>query len=181
MRKTKNDIKIFTEKSTLAMALSLFLLMLVPSIIVIVTSFFNDTIGEAIVITSFFGGCCIIAGVTLIVEAKKWAATIHLSNEGIEYKKFLNDAIKKSYRDFPYITKAYRSRSAYSHSIELSKKFIVFSGKPLNETEIYCLTNVPNSSDLFKIEYTKKNYQKLLNILPKSHKIQLIEEFKDLV
>ena len=181
MRKTSSYLKIFTEKETLALALLLFFLTFILSVIVIIMSVFlepdpTDTLGLA----CLFMGCCAIIGATLIIGARKWAATVCLSNEGIEYKRFLHKAEKNDYSDFPHVTKAYRSRSAYSHSIQLSKKFIVISSRPLNETEIYCLTNVPNSSDLVKIEFSKKNYQKLLNILPESHKKQLIEQFADL-
>lgn len=179
MRKTSSYLKIFTEKETLAMALLLFFLIFIPSIIAIIMCVFVDPT-DAFSVACMLMGCCVIIGIVLIIEARKWAATVSLSKEGIEYKRFLHKAEKNDYSDFPHVTKAYRSRSAYSHSIQLSKKFIVISSRPLNETEIYCLTNVPNSSDLVKIEFSKKNYQKLLNILPESHKKQLIEQFADL-
>jgi len=181
MKRIENEMVLFSDKETLSISLLTFVLSFILSIASFVFSLCDgDKVGIIATLILMFPTCVMII-LILVLEARKWAALIRVTEYGIEYKQFLHKKTKKNFEEFRYITKAYRQRSPYSHSKQLSKKFIVISNRGLNETEIHCLTNVPNSSDLVKIEYSKKTYQKLLDILPESHKTQLIEQFEDLV
>ncbi len=184
MKKTgvTNKITVFSDINALLIYVCFFSLVFFSSLFAVVLCYitqqsYSVLIGCPILLFS----CCAVIAVALIVGARKWAATITLSYNGIYVKPFLKKGYSKKFSDLPFIRKAWRSRSLRLETEVLRKYYIVISSYELSEYKRSKINYLSNSQKAIKIEFNKKNYQKLLNILPESHKTQLIEQFEDLV
>lgn len=57
--------------------------------------------------------------------------------------------------------------------------YIVFSTKKLSYYELTHINNVPNTSEVIPIEYRRKTYEKLLNVLPREGRAMLRAAFDE--
>lgn len=183
MKKTNvtDKLTVFSDINALIIYVCFFSLFFFSSLFTIVLCYITQQSYSALMtlIISLFL-CCAGLAVALIVGARKWAATITLTYNGIYVKPFLKNGYSKEFGDLPFIRKAWRSRSLRLETEALRKYYIVISSYELSEYERSKINYLSNSQNAIKIEFNKKNYQKLLNILPEGHKVQLIEQFADL-
>ena len=182
MRKTNSDCRIIivSDAEAVKLYLVLFCLMLIPSLFVSFWLFFVQPSAVKAFATAMFI-CCVSLGVTLAIEARKWASKITVSESGLDIQPFLNKGYKKKFSEMPFLTKAWRSRSLRLETEALRKYYLVISDYELSDYERSKINYLSNSQHAIKIEFNKKNYQKLLELLPEGHKVQLIEQFADLV
>ncbi|MGN1248789.1 MAG: hypothetical protein ACI4XW_01835 [Candidatus Spyradocola sp.] len=67
-------------------------------------------------------------------------------------------------------------RAYYIH-VCVPVPYIVFSTKILSYYELSHINNVPNTSEVMPIEYRRKTYEKLLNVLPREGRAMLRAAF----
>lgn len=183
MKKTDatDKLTVFSDINALFIYVCFYAFMLSISVFTVTLGYVVQPDNSLIVLAVLLFLCCAIVGIALIVGAKKWAAKITLSCSGIYVKPFLKKGYSKEFGELPFVTKTWRSRSLRLETEALRKYYVVISNYELSEYERSKINYLSNSQKAIKIEFNKKNYQKLLNILPESHKTQLIEQFEDLV
>lgn len=119
---------------------------------------------------------CVVLGVGWIVGcmlcAPKWYANIEFAPEGLIHRAPFRKATLVPYRSL-HIYPAY-----YIH-VCVPVPYIVFSTKILSNYELSHINNVPNTSEVIPIEYRRKTYEKLLNVLPREGRAMLRAAFDE--
>ncbi len=175
-----NRFKFFSDTATLSLMIAYVILVggegLVLTICFIIDRF-DGWLTSVIMINTIM----IVMWIAILLSAHRWAAMIYMDNEGISYKPFLRKSNNKKYDEMPYLTKAWYNSNRYSDSEKYRKYFIVLSDEPLKDYHRSCITCLKQSENLLKIEFSKKNYDALLSILPESHRTQLESQFSDMI
>lgn len=107
-----------------------------------------------------------------VFESKKYFATIHFTNDGIEFHTAFKKPVFATYKQYRNVTYA-----SYWHGTSVgvgsTKWFIVISERKLSKNESEHINQIPISSSVLKIEYSKKHREKLMEILPQNMACQL--------
>ncbi len=115
---------------------------------------------------------CTIILLCCILESKKYFATIHFTKDGIELHTALKKPTFATYKQYRNVTYA-----SYWHGspvgIGSTKWFIVISERKLSKYELEHINQIPVSSNVLKIEYSKKRREQLMEILPQNMACQL--------
>ena len=110
--------------------------------------------------------------VLCIYKSKVFFATIHFTKDGIEFHTALKKPVFTTYQQCQNV--AYAS---YWHGSPVGvgalKWFIVISERKLSKYELEHINQIPVSSNVLKIEYSKKRREKLMEILPQNMACQL--------
>lgn len=120
--------------------------------------------------------CCVVIGglwfVGCLFSAPKWYANIEFTPEGLIHRAPFRKATLVPYRSL-HIYPAY-----YIH-VCVPVPYIVFSTKIMSYYELTHINNVPNTSEVIPIEYRRKTYEKLLNVLPREGRAMLRAAFDE--
>lgn len=105
-------------------------------------------------------------------ESKKFFAMIHFTKDGVEFHTAFQKPILKTYKQYRNVVYA-----SYWHGSPVGigsiKWFIVISERKLSKYELEHINQIPVSSNVLKIEYSKKRREKLMEILPQNMACQL--------
>lgn len=134
----------------------------------------TDKIGCALIL-GFLGLAMIGAGLLCLPQ---WLVVITLTDTEVRYRAAFKKAVKKQYKNFPYVSKAwYKHRGLLP--IGYNAYYIVLSEGRLSGDEQKHINQISISDSVIKIRYRKKVYEKLLEILPEKQKTQLIKSFSE--
>lgn len=108
----------------------------------------------------------------VILCLPRWLMILTLDEKEITFRGDYFKPYTKSYNQFPYVYIAtYRHGSLIGLGVKV--RYIVISQIKLTEYELTHINRVFDREKIFKIRYSKKKYDALLNVLPKSHKERL--------
>lgn len=128
---------------------------------------------------SVIGGVLIITVPLLVVTwalfflEPSWTDIITLSPEEIRVKRFAKKPMFYAYSDFPCMT-----RASYCHRMAGTNcgpqiQYIVLSKRRLTDFERYNVNQLVSSEKMLKIKCTKRNVERLLQVLPAKQSRQL--------
>lgn len=167
MKDTKNDgLKMYTN-SGLAVG-SIFLTLLIIGGLLLV-NYWSNGMKEVKI-------CCVVIGglwfVGCLFSAPKWYANIEFTPEGLIFRApFRKTAL------IPY-KRIHIYPASYIH-VCVEVPYIVFSTKIMSNYELTHINNVPNTSEVIPIEYSRKHYEKLLKVLPRDGRAMLRAAFDE--
>lgn len=167
MKDTKNDgLKMYTN-SGLAVG-SIFLTLLIIGGLLLV-NYWGNGMKEVKI-------CCVVIGglwfVGCLFSAPKWYANIEFTPEGLIFRApFRKTAL------IPY-KRIHIYPASYIH-VCVEVPYIVFSTKIMSNYELTHINNVPNTSEVIPIEYSRKHYEKLLKVLPRDGRAMLRAAFDE--
>ena len=96
------------------------------------------------------------------------------TNEGIEYRQAFRKTEVHTYKEYPYVNKAF-----YPY-YGIPVYYMVLSNRRLRDAELCQINNVRVGPGMIKIRYNKKNYERLLSIVPSRIALSLQAQFKDI-
>ena len=96
------------------------------------------------------------------------------TKDGIEYRQIFRKTEVHTYKEYPYVNKAF-----YPY-YGLPMYYMVLSNRRLRDAELCQINNVRVGPGMIKIRYNKKNYERLLNIVPSRIALSLQAQFKDI-
>lgn len=108
--------------------------------------------------------------VDCLLATPKWYANIELTSEGLIHRAPFHKATLIPYK------RIHINPASYIH-VCVEVPYIVFSTKILSNYELTHINNVPNTSEVIPIEYRRKTYEKLLNVLPPEGRAMLRTAF----
>ena len=95
------------------------------------------------------------------------------TKDGVEYRQAFRKTEVHTYKEYPYVNKAF-----YLHS-GFPAYYMVLSNRRLRDSELCQINNVRVGPEMIKIRYNKKNYERLLSIVPSRIALSLQAQFKD--
>ena len=96
------------------------------------------------------------------------------TKDGIEYRQIFRKTEVHTYKEYPYVSKAF-----YPY-YGLPMYYMVLSNRRLRDAELCQINNVRVGPEMIKIRYNKKNYERLLSIVPSRIALSLQAQFKDI-
>ena len=96
------------------------------------------------------------------------------TKDGIEYRQIFRKTEVHTYKEYPYVNKA-----LYPY-YGLPMYYMVLSNRRLRDAELCQINNVRVGPGMIKIRYNKKNYERLLSIVPSRIALSLQAQFKDI-
>lgn len=127
-----------------------------------------DVVGSLCV----FGTLDVLCILVAIIALPRWYTRITLLQESVIIKTALKQPIERPYKYYQYVYKAW-----YWHGspIGVGKNvdYIVISHRRLRDEELANINQLAPDSDVLKIRYSSKNYQKLMDILPREMQYKL--------
>ena len=96
------------------------------------------------------------------------------TKDGIEYRQIFRKTEVHTYKEYPYVNKAF-----YPY-YGLPMYYMVLSNRRLRDAELCQINNVRVGPGMIKIRYNKKNYERLLSIVPSRIALSLQAQFKDI-
>lgn len=134
----------------------------------VITGERKDIIGSLCV----FGTLAVLSILVAVWVSPRWYTRITLLQESVIIKTALKHPIKRPYKYYQYVYKAW-----YWHGspIGIGKNvdYIVISHRRLREEELESINQLAPGSDVLKIRYSPKTYQKLMEILPREMQYKL--------
>lgn len=128
----------------------------------------SDVIGSLCILGPTIG-LFIFAAVS---ASPRWYTRITFLPEGVVVKTALRKPVEKPYKYYQYVYKAW-----YWHGspIGVGKNvdYIVISHRRLRDKELANINQLAPDSDVLKIRYSSKIYQKLMDILPREMQYNL--------
>lgn len=129
-----------------------------------------------------FGFFAAVLTVTLTVAAltgaNDWAHIVTVTEKGILEGPFFCKRHFHPYSDYPLVyCTSYVHGMIGSPNFGPEKLFIVLTNQRLSDAEKNNINLVPSSRNLVKIGYTKRRYERLVEILPQNLKSQLAAVF----
>ena len=167
MKNTKNDnLRMFTNSGLAIGSIPLTVLMMGADLLMyhMGGGGFGEMILCGVLAIGWIGAC--------LLAAPKWYANIEFTPEGLIHRAPFRKATLVPYRSL-HIYPAY-----YIH-VCVPVPYIVFSTKILSNYELSHINNVPNTSEVIPIEYRRKTYEKLLNVLPREGRAMLRAAFDE--
>ena len=89
------------------------------------------------------------------------------TKDGIEYRQIFRKTEVHTYKEYPYVNKAF-----YPY-YGIPVYYMVLSNRRLRDAELCQINNVRVGPGMIKIRYNKKNYERLLSIVPSRTKLHL--------
>ena len=172
MKNGKNDnLRLFTNRVLAIGSIPLTLIANVPLHLML---YFGNWASEGDRIAGTIVGVVVTIGwiVGCMLSAPKWYANIEFTPEGLIHRAPFRKTTLVPYRSL-HIYPAY-----YIH-VCVPVPYIVFSTKILSNYELSHINNVPNTSEVIPIEYRRKTYEKLLNVLPPDGRAMLRAAFDE--
>ena len=126
----------------------------------VITGERQDIIGSLCV----FGTLAVLSILVAVLVSPRWYTKITFLKESVFIKTALKRPIKRSYQYYQYVYKAW-----YWHGslIGIGKTdYIVISHRRISDEELGAINQLSPSSDVLKVRYSAKTYQKLMIILP---------------
>ena len=119
-------------------------------------------------------GMNLIVVIDLCCITPRWCLLITFDEGGVTYRPLFRKGVRMKYSDFPRIQYAY-----YMHGNGVAAyrvHFFVLTDRRLDYVESSHINDVAPAENLIKIRYTRKTYQKLMDVLPPttSFEIELI-------
>ena len=96
------------------------------------------------------------------------------TKDGIEYRQIFRKTEVHTYKEYPYVSKAF-----YPY-YGLPMYYMVLSNRRLRDAELCQINNLRVGPGMIKIRYNKKNYERLLSIVPSRIALSLQAQFKDI-
>ena len=96
------------------------------------------------------------------------------TKDGIEYRQIFRKTEVHTYKEYPYVNKAF-----YPY-YGIPVYYMVLSNRRLRDAELCQINNVRVGPGMIKIRYNKKNYERLLSIVPSRIALSLQAQFKDI-
>ena len=96
------------------------------------------------------------------------------TKDGVEYRQAFRKTEVHTYKEYPYVNKAF-----YPY-YGLPMYYMVLSNRRLRDAELCQINNVRVGPGMIKIRYNKKNYERLLSIVPSRIALSLQAQFKDI-
>lgn len=96
------------------------------------------------------------------------------TKDGVEYRQIFRKTEVHTYKEYPYVNKAF-----YPY-YGLPMYYMVLSNRRLRDAELCQINNVRVGPGMIKIRYNKKNYERLLSIVPSRIALSLQAQFKDI-
>ena len=93
--------------------------------------------------------------------------------DGVEFRQAFRKTEVHTYKEYPYVNKAF-----YPY-YGLPMYYMVLSNRRLRDAELCQINNVRVGPGMIKIRYNKKNYERLLSIVPSRIALSLQAQFKD--
>lgn len=104
--------------------------------------------------------------------APKWYANIEFTQEGLIFRAPFRKTTLIPYK------RIHIYPASYIH-VCVEVPYIVFSTKILSNYELTHINNVPNTSEVIPIEYSRKHYEKLLKVLSPEGRAMLRAAFDE--
>lgn len=95
---------------------------------------------------------------------ERWCLLVTFSSEGVEYKPLFRKGTRFGYDHYPRVQYAYYMHGNVFAAYKVH--FFVMTNKRLDNTELSHINLVDPNTDLIRIRYTPKTYQRLLEALP---------------
>ena len=96
------------------------------------------------------------------------------TKDSVEYRQAFRKPEVHAYTEYAYVNKAF-----YLHS-GFPAYYMVLSSRRLRKDEVWQINNVRVGPGMIKIRYNKKNYERLLSIVPSRIALSLQAQFKDI-
>lgn len=127
----------------------------------------NGKIGGQLIF-SFFAVAWLAA---MLQSSRQWFLMITLTEQSIYFWSPLSKGVQaKRYRDFPNVYRCF-FWNGNQHC------YIVLTSQKLTDYQITHINQVSNNCDLIKLRYTRKNYEILLEMLPKKQRGEMLRCF----
>jgi hypothetical protein len=115
----------------------------------------------------------------MIGSSPRWLAIITLTKDLLIIYRPFHKTIHAHYKDYPFIINASYFHSGPGGTMGTEPAFIVLSKKLLSSYERTNINQLGLSDSILKIPYNKKNYDKLMEMLPTKQAKDLEAKFKD--
>ena len=96
------------------------------------------------------------------------------TKDGVEYRQLFRKTEVHAYTEYAYVNKAF-----YLY-YDIPVYYMVLSNRRLRDAELCQINNVRVGPGMIKIRYNKKNYERLLSIVPSRIALSLQAQFKDI-
>ena len=171
---TKRKIRMLSSVSLFFMAL---ILQISEWAMAIFLAFNGAWIG--VIMFGFFAAVLTVTlTVAALTGANDWAHIVTVTEKGILEGPFFCKRHFHPYSDYPLVyCTSYVHGMIGSPNFGPEKLFIVLTNQRLSDAEKNNINLVPSSRNLVKIGYTKRRYERLVEILPQNLKSQLAAVF----
>ena len=120
--------------------------------------------------------CLLLLSLSTLIIFLYTGCNAHMvfTKDGIEYRQIFRKTEVHTYKEYPYVNKAF-----YPY-YGIPVYYMVLSNRRLRDAEICQINNVRVGPGMIKIRYNKKNYERLLSIVPSRIALSLQAQFKDI-
>ena len=182
MRKKREETEMKREKVTIYYNKTLFIGVMIVSFCCITpwaVFLFLLTDGFRKIVlndTFFMFAAFLLLSFTMLILFLYTGCNAHMvfTKDGIEYRQIFRKTEVHTYKEYPYVNKAF-----YPY-YGLPMYYMVLSNRRLRDAELCQINNVRVGPEMIKIRYNKKNYERLLSIVPSRIALSLQAQFKDI-
>ena len=96
------------------------------------------------------------------------------TRDGVEFRQIFRKKEVHTYKEYAYVNKALYMNWGFP------VYYMVLSNRRLRDAELCQINNVRVGPGMIKIRYNKKNYERLLSIVPSRIALSLQAQFKDI-
>ena len=127
--------------------------------------------------------CCLllaIAGVfsSLIMTPRAWVR-VTFTDEGVYCKTPYKKAVRREYRNYPYILRGYYFHGTPMRSIGAWRDFIVLTNRRYSDADLHQINLIESDDDTIIIKNTSRNRRKLCAVLPPNMRNTFIHTFSE--
>ena len=171
----QNRVVIYYNKTLFISAIILSVILIVPtfSIMAWVTNGFRELVTKE---GFFVALVALLLALSVPIAFLYSGCNAHMvfTKNGIEYRQAFRKTEVHTYKEYPYVNKAF-----YPY-YGLPMYYMVLSNRRLRDAELCQINNVRVGPGMIKIRYNKKNYERLLSIVPSRIALSLQAHFKDI-
>ena len=126
--------------------------------------------------TFFMFAAFLLLSFSMLIIAFYTGCNAHMifTKDVIEYRQAFRKTEVHTYKEYPYVSKAF-----YPY-YGIPVYYMVLSNRRLRDAELCQINNVRVGPGMIKIRYNKKNYERLLSIVPSRIALSLQAQFKDI-
>ena len=126
--------------------------------------------------TFFMFAAFLLLSFSMLIIAFYTGCNAHMvfTKDGVEYRQIFRKTEVHTYKEYPYVNKAF-----YPY-YGIPVYYMVLSNRRLRDAELCQINNVRVGPGMIKIRYNKKNYERLLSIVPSRIALSLQAQFKDI-
>lgn len=162
-------IRIICDKTLTIMAVVLIVIFLgVPFFMAAITDS-ADRVRMAVI----FGTLSAVGIIAILASSPRVFYWVTLTENGIYHQTLFHRKKYCAYKQYAYV-----NLGCYFHGspsgVGVWVPYIVFSQQRIRTNDLYQINQFANDEKLFKVHYNKKVFKKLLEILPASHRNQVL-------